>query len=502
MLGKAGRIDMSRFSQTRRRLLPALAFLSPNFLGVVVFTLFPVVFSLVMAFSNWDLRHQNMFKPNPVRWVGLDNFGHLLRSANFWFYLGNTLFLMMGIPFAIAGSLFLAILLSRQKAAPSRRAWLMLVVSAVVLASAVVLGLWGMGGSAMTILIGTTVGGILVLGAAGGRSVYRTLMYLPSFTSGMAIFILWKDLYNPDTGPINLALRPALLGLQSLVRGVGPIWIQLGLWVSVFMMAGLAALAGRRLWRLWREADLGTASLLVALALLAIPTVAAWFWFPERRAALGLTILTGAGVLWPLAPWSGARFGRTTWDTGLGSALMLAMLTMTGLFVLEGLGIVCFNLPEQATVGLQPPQWLTSYYWAKPALMIMGFWIAVGSNNMLLYLAGLSNVPQDLYEAADLDGASRLNKFWHVTWPMLAPTTFFIFIMSIIGGLQGGWDVAVAMTQGGPAGATTTLSYDIYTKGFQTGSFGVASAVAWIMFVFVLAATLVSWKFGGQFVSE
>ncbi len=492
---------MRRLFRHRGDLLAALAFLCPNLLGLLVFTLFPLGFSMVMAFTNWNLRHQNMFKPDPVRWVGFDNFWRLLQETDFWRFLGNTLFLMIGIPFAIAGSLFLAILLSRESRGSDRRIYPLVISVAGVLVSAMLLGLWGMGASAMELLLGTAAGGILLLGAIGGRSVYRTLLYLPSFTSGVAIFVLWKDLYNPDTGPINLALRPALRNLQHVVRSIPPFWPRLGLWLAVLLMVAILAGALRRLGRLWREGDLGTGVFLLVNGMLMIPTITAWFWFPKVGAAFLLAVLTAAIVIWQWTPLAGTR-QATAGDNGLGTGIMPALLTLTALFVVEGLGIVCFNLPAKAAAGLHAPSWLASYYWAKPGLMIMSFWIAVGSNNMLLYLAGLSNVPPELYEAADLDGASRLDKFRHVTWPMLAPTTFFICIMSIIGGLQGGWDMAVAMTQGGPAGATTTLSYEIYAQGFQRGAFDKASAVAWIMFVFVLLATLASWKFGNRYVNE
>jgi multiple sugar transport system permease protein len=118
---------------------------------------------------------------------------------------------------------------------------------------------------------------------------------------------------------------------------------------------------------------------------------------------------------------------------------------------------------------------------------------------MLLYLAGLSGIPKSLYEAAEIDGARGFTRFWHVTWPQLAPVTFFIFVMSMIGGLQGGFEMARTMTQGGPAGATTTLSYFIFSEGFETGRLGFASAVAWAMFVLVFAITLFNWKFGGRY---
>ena len=167
-----------------------------------------------------------------------------------------------------------------------------------------------------------------------------------------------------------------------------------------------------------------------------------------------------------------------------------------------GLGVVIHALPNLAADGLAPPQWLNDYHWAKPAIMLMGLWIAVGSNNMLLYVAGISNIPVELYEAADIDGAGRWQCFWHVTWPQLAPTTFFIVVMSVIGGLQGGFEQARAMTSGGPFGATTTLSYFVYMEGFETGRLGYASAVAWVMFVMIFGLTVLNYRMGSQYVNE
>jgi multiple sugar transport system permease protein len=181
---------------------------------------------------------------------------------------------------------------------------------------------------------------------------------------------------------------------------------------------------------------------------------------------------------------------------------MLALALGDAQLILLGAANVLSGLHAMAADGLRPPDWLTQYEWAKPAIMIMGFWAAIGSNNMLLYLAGLSNVPVELYEAASIDGAGRFQRFWNVTWPQLAPVTFFIVVMSTIHGLQGGFEMARSMTQGGPAGATTTLSYFIYLEGFDTGRLGYASAVAWTLFALVFCVTLFNWKFGNRYVNE
>jgi len=135
---------------------------------------------------------------------------------------------------------------------------------------------------------------------------------------------------------------------------------------------------------------------------------------------------------------------------------------------------------------------------AREAIMIMGFWMAIGGNNMILYIASIANIPQALYEAAEIDGAGAVAKFRHITIPSVAATTFFISVMAVIGGIQGGFDTAKIMTQGGPAGTTTTLSYYIFTAGFEELRLGYASAVSWIMFVIIFVLTLLNWKYGNR----
>lgn len=146
----------------------------------------------------------------------------------------------------------------------------------------------------------------------------------------------------------------------------------------------------------------------------------------------------------------------------------------------------------------QGPDWLGTKVWAKPALMLMGFWTAVGGINMILYLAGLQGISPELYEAARIDGASTWQQFRYVTWPLLAPTTFFIGIMGIIGGFQGGFEAAYVMTRGGPDGATTTVSYYIYINAYEYYRMGYASAIAWVLFLLVFTVTVINWRFGGH----
>ncbi|MCK4625863.1 MAG: sugar ABC transporter permease, partial [Phycisphaerae bacterium] len=146
------------------------------------------------------------------------------------------------------------------------------------------------------------------------------------------------------------------------------------------------------------------------------------------------------------------------------------------------------------------PAWLQDVNWAKPSLIMMGLWGSMGGMNMILYLAALQNVPPALYEAAKIDGAGAWQRFWKITWPMVSPTTFFIFIMSIIGGFQGGFQQAHIMTDGGPAGSTTTIGFYIYQNAYMWFKMGYAASIAWLLFLIVLVLTLINWHASKRFV--
>lgn len=152
------------------------------------------------------------------------------------------------------------------------------------------------------------------------------------------------------------------------------------------------------------------------------------------------------------------------------------------------------NIIIQAVSGWAGPGWLESAVWAKPAIILMTVWSTAGGANMILYLAALQNVDSQLHEAAKIDGASAWQRFLHITWPMISPTTAFILIMGLIAGFQGGFDAVYVMTQGGPAGSTTTLSYLIYEQAFRHFAMGQAAATSWILAAMVFVLTWLNWK--------
>jgi multiple sugar transport system permease protein len=151
-----------------------------------------------------------------------------------------------------------------------------------------------------------------------------------------------------------------------------------------------------------------------------------------------------------------------------------------------------------ARLDLPGPGWLQNPALAKPSLIFMTLWMKVGGLSMVVYLAALQGVAEELHEAARIDGANRWQQFWHVTWPALRPATFFIVTIELIYGLQSGFDTAYIMTDGGPYGSTTTLGYYVYLKAFRFFELGYASAIAWVIFFITLAVTLVNWRRGGS----
>jgi len=138
-------------------------------------------------------------------------------------------------------------------------------------------------------------------------------------------------------------------------------------------------------------------------------------------------------------------------------------------------------------LGLPRIAWFQDVKLAKPALIMMGMW-GFGPS-MVLYLAALQNVPIDLLEAAWVDGANAWQRFLHVTWPMISPVTFFLLVTGFIGSLQM-FAEAYIITGGGPANATLFYALYLYRQAFQYTQFGYASAMGWVLFLIILALTL------------
>lgn len=147
--------------------------------------------------------------------------------------------------------------------------------------------------------------------------------------------------------------------------------------------------------------------------------------------------------------------------------------------------------------GLPPQKWLFDEAMAKPSFVIMGLW-GLGSA-MIVFLAGLQGIDPVLYEAAEIDGANAWTRFWRITIPMLTPVLFFNLIIGIIGSFQV-FTTAYIATNGGPNNATLFYVLYIYRQGWEFARMGYASALAWVLFVIVLLATLLQFKMAGRWV--
>lgn len=211
---------------------------------------------------------------------------------------------------------------------------------------------------------------------------------------------------------------------------------------------------------------------------------------------LGIALLLNQAV-------RGMRFYRTTFY--LPAIVPGVASTVLWMWILnsdpnKGIINAFWNRTITEWFGLVPPGWLSVEAWAKPALIVMGLW-GVGSG-MILWLAGLKGVPQTLYEAASIDGASPWQQFWSVTAPQLSPIIFFNTVMGFIGALQQ-FDNVYIITKGegaGPADSLLMPVYHLFQNAFTYFKMGYASALAWLIFAIVLILTGIQFKLAPKWV--
>ncbi|MEV8452348.1 sugar ABC transporter permease [Streptomyces sp. NPDC052095] len=146
-------------------------------------------------------------------------------------------------------------------------------------------------------------------------------------------------------------------------------------------------------------------------------------------------------------------------------------------------------------LGIDGPAWLSSTTWAMPSVILVGIWQGIGMK-MLIYLAALQSLPKELYEAASVDGASRVRQFFSITLPLLKPATFFVLITSMISAFQS-FDQIYILTDGGPANSTTMMTYEIYKSAFREFRVGYACAQSLVLFVLLMGFTLVNRRIMG-----
>jgi multiple sugar transport system permease protein len=142
--------------------------------------------------------------------------------------------------------------------------------------------------------------------------------------------------------------------------------------------------------------------------------------------------------------------------------------------------------------GVEPIAWLTSSQWAMLAISIMAVWSNVGQG-MIIFLAGLQAIPQSYYEAAEVDGANSWQRFYKITLPLITPSLFFYFVITMIDAFQM-FEQIYVMTRGRPTNATFTIVYYIYRNAFRNFKMGYASTQAIVLFAIIMVLTLVYWR--------
>lgn len=208
--------------------------------------------------------------------------------------------------------------------------------------------------------------------------------------------------------------------------------------------------------------------------------------------ALGLVIAMGMNRKIP-----GIRIFTTIYYVPVISSLVAVSILWAWVFNYDyGL----FNTIIKALTGQHGPNWLGDEHIVKLAMIIFMVWKGLGTS-IILYLAGLQNIPKDYYEAAMLDGANAWKKFTNITLPLVSPVTFYILITSLIGGFQVFVEVQVMTTNGGTNYGAATVVYYLYDKAFSNGQLGYGCAVAVLLAIVIFIITAINFKFQDRWVS-
>jgi len=283
-----------------------------------------------------------------------------------------------------------------------------------------------------------------------GQSFYRVIFYIPHLVPTVVVAILWLWIFNPEFGLLNIVLA----GLMSAADR----------WTHLFFGLG-AETPGEA----WLRPE--------AIALLVAPVLA-------------------AVTIWPLVPAVLKR--RPALKRFLAAVAVVALV----LGAVALLNAALHGLMPVDIKTLHSPGWLAdgnplpsgipfAPSWALWALIVMSMW---GVGQMaVIYLAKLQDVPVELYEASDIDGANWLQKTWQITIPMISPVILFNVVMSIIGTFQVFAEPYI-MTGGGPEDKTRFVAMFVYDQAFQYQRVGYASAVAWVLFLMIVALTILAFR--------
>ncbi|MCT9819231.1 sugar ABC transporter permease [Microbacterium sp. W1N] len=205
---------------------------------------------------------------------------------------------------------------------------------------------------------------------------------------------------------------------------------------------------------------------------------------------IGIPLTMAAGLLLAVALNSGIEKFRSVFRVGYYTPVVTSIVAVAVVwrFILQDSGLVNTVL---AWVGIDGPDWLNDPTWAMPSIIAMAVWRNMGTL-MIIFLAGLQAIPQELYEAAEVDGAGSWRRFTGITMPLMRPTLLLGAVLLSVGFLQV-FEEPFVMTQGGPLNSTLTISYYVYNQ-FGYGDYSLASAAAYVLFAFIAALSAVQFR--------
>ena len=212
------------------------------------------------------------------------------------------------------------------------------------------------------------------------------------------------------------------------------------------------------------------------------------FYFAFVGGPLTIAVALGAALLLSSKLVRFKGFFRTIYFTPFVTTLVAVAIVWRYLYHTR-YGLFNYAL---SYVGIGPIDWLGDPHWAMPAIILMAVWKSFGYN-MLIFIAGLQSIPEELYDAAEIDGAGAFRRFFSITLPMLMPTLVFVSVVTMIGYFQLVAEPYV-MTQGGPLRSTTSVVLLMYEEGFRWWRMGYAAAIAFVLFVVILIATLLQFR--------
>ena len=284
------------------------------------------------------------------------------------------------------------------------------------------------------------------------RALFRMLYFLPYVTALVPAAMVWQWIFNYQTGVLNFALQGLSKAGASVLSFCGRppvvyVWVALALvWlVHLLLTARRRTTLATSVWGI-------IAGLLFVLGLL----------FALRPAAL-TKLVEVMNTFFPVR------------------------------WLQEPRGIILYL---GRVFGFTPPSWLQGPSMALLAVSVVSMWHFTGYD-VVIYMAGLYNVPPDLYEAARIDGATEGQVFWKITFPLLSPTNFFLLITSTIGAFRA-FTMFYVLTDGGPLRTTTSVTFMIYEQFYNASRWGYASALAVVLFVCILVLTLINQRLAGS----